>query len=573
MANVLRFRRPVDPARRGIDVPVLREHTDNYIEGLRKDRHSFWNHWGELSRYIKPRRMKWLVTPNQANRGSPVNQSVVGMASRAARVLGAGMVAGNTNPGRPWFRLGLDDKDLAKHGAVKIWLEEVTKRLLAIMAESNFYTGMGTMYADLGVFGTAPMFIEEDFEDVIRCYNFVPGEYFLANDERGNASTFAREYVYTIQQTVRKFGIENCSPGVQQMAKSGGASLTNEIRIGHLIEPNDAFVPESAGVKGMPFREVYWELGSARDTLLRLRGYHKNPVMSPRWQTSGNVAYGDECPGMDALGDIKQYHVENKRKAQAIDKHVNPPLVAHVSLKNEPASALPGGVTYVADPTGVGMKPVYEVKPELQYMIADLQEIKQDIREAFYYDLFMMIAQLDTVRTATEIDARREEKLIQLSPTLTRNHGEALDPSIDRIFDVSLRKGLLPPLPQELIGIPIRVEYVGILAEMQKAVETAGIERAFVFGGTLEKLRPGTLDKLDSDEALEIYSDRLGVSPRIVVPPDRVKQIRAKREADQATAQAVAMAAQGAGAAKDLGATDVGGGINAAQMMLGGAGP
>jgi hypothetical protein len=77
-----------------------------------------------------------------------------------------------------------------------------------------------------------------------------------------------------------------------------------------------------------------------------VRGFHENPVIAARWAIFGNDAYG-RGPGMDALGDIKQLQVQQKRKAQAIDKMVNPPLLADVQLKNEPASLLPGGVTYV----------------------------------------------------------------------------------------------------------------------------------------------------------------------------------------------------------------------------------
>ena len=567
MAKLLQFNRPRDPNLRNVE--ALRQHADQRLVGLRGDRTSWWSHWSELANYILPRRFQWLVSPNQ-QRGSQINHRIIdSCGTKAARVLGAGLVTGNTNPGRPWFRLTLDDKDMMKKGPVKIWLEECTKRLLAIMAESNFYTAMGTLYFDLGVFGTAPMVIQEDREDVIRCYNAACGEYYLANGDRGDVQTFYREYLYTAQQCATRFGVENASPTVQSAIRTGGSSLGQEVKIAHAIEQNDEYVPEAHGTKGMPYREIYWELGSGQDQALRVRGFHENPVIAPRWDVSGNDAYG-RSPGMDALGDIKQIQIQHKRKAQAIDKQVNPPLVAHVSLKNEPASVLPGGVTYAADPSGVGMKPVYEVNPNLADMKEDIRDTRDRIRETFYYDLFMMIAQLDTVRTATEIDARREEKLIQLSPALTRNHGEALDPAIDRIFGIALRKGVLPPVPRELIGVPIRVEYVSMLAELQKAVETAGIERAFYFGGQLEKLRPGTLDKLDSDEALEIYTDRLGVSPRIVVPQDKVLQIRAQRAERDQMAQTAALAAQGAKAAKDLSAADVGGGINAMQMMVGG---
>jgi hypothetical protein len=54
-----------------------RQHLDQRMGGLKVDRYSWWVHWRELADYLIPRRYKWLVTPNQANRGSPINQRII----------------------------------------------------------------------------------------------------------------------------------------------------------------------------------------------------------------------------------------------------------------------------------------------------------------------------------------------------------------------------------------------------------------------------------------------------------------------------------------------------------------
>lgn len=320
----------------------------------------------------------------------------------------------------------------------------------------------------------------------------------------------------------------------------------------------------------MPWREVYWELGSGSNYLLRTRGFHEKPFIAPRWDIVGNDAYG-RSPGMDALGDVKMLQVEQKRKAQAIDKHVNPPMLADVSLRNEPASMIPGGVTYVSNNNGVGFKPIYEIKPDFQGLAADIKEVQERVKVTFFNDLFMMISQLDTVRTATEIDARKEEKLIQLGPVLERFENEALDPAINCTFDIMLRNGLLPPVPQELSGQKIKVEYISMLAEAQKAASTAGIERLAGFVGNMAAAKPEVLDNIDFDEAIEEYADMLGVSPKIIVSLAKVQQIRAARNQQmqqQQTLQNSVAAAQGA---QTLSQTDVGGGVNALQKMIGAA--
>ncbi|SIO58369.1 portal protein [Paraburkholderia phenazinium] len=550
----------------------LREHADTLLVAMKTDRYSWWTHWREISDYLIPRRYKWLITPNQGNRGSPINQRIVdNTGTIALRVLAAGMMSGITSPGRPWFKLSTNNDTLNDNSNVKLWLAECERRMETVFAESNFYTSLATVYGDLGAFGTGVLIIYQDYDDVIRCYNTCAGEYFLQNDDRQDVGIFAREFVLTCKQVAERFGKENCSPTVQQAVDQGGAALTREIIIGHLIEPNDDLVPKAPGMGSMPWREMYWERGTANNTLLRLKGFWEKPFIAPRWDIIGNDAYG-RSPGMDALGDLKQLQVEQKRKAQAIDKHVNPPMLADASLKNEPASMIPGGVTYVNGAAqGIGFKPIYEITPDLTGLVQDIETVQARIKATFFNDLFMMISQLDTVRTATEIDARKEEKLIQLGPVLERFENEALDPAINCTFDIMLRGGLFPPIPRELSGQKIKVEYISMLAEAQKAASTASVERLAQFVGNLAGAVPGALDNVDWDEMIDEYADMLGVSPKIIMATAKVQAIRAKRAQEtqqQAAMQNSLAAVQGA---QGLSQTDVGGGQNALQKIMGGA--
>lgn len=557
------------------DVPKLRKHVDGRLIGLRTDRYSWWLHWREIADYMLPRRYRWLVTANQMNRGSPINSRIIdSTASLAWRDCASGMMAGITSPARPWFRLSLEDDDLSEQSDVRLWLDEVSRRILHVMSKSNYYQSKHTQYGDLAAFGTAPLIIYEDFEDVIRCFNPCAGEYFVATSERLAIDTIYREFTMTVQQMVEKWGIDNVSTDVAQSYTNGGANLVREKIICHAIEPNTDQIKGIPGLKGMAYREVYWEQGSDANKVLECCGYEEKPFSAPRWDTSGNDAYG-RCPAMDALGDIKQLQVEQKRKAQAIDKMVNPPLIGNVALKNEPVTSLPGGITYTPTTVETGLKPIYEVKPELHHMVEDIKEVQGRIERVFFKDLWLMISQLDTVRTAAEIAARKEEKMIMLGPVLERFHNESLDQDIDRIFAIMWRAGLLPKdVPQSLKGQMIKVEYTSILAQAQRAVMTTGIERLVAFVGNIaagqegKGQHPDVLDNLDWDKIIDKYAGMLGVDSSVVVPYAKVVRIRAARaQAQQASMmQQQAMAAvQGA---KVLSETDVGGGQNALQRMI-----
>lgn len=557
------------------EIMRLRSHVDDYLVGLRADRWSWWTHWRELADYVLPRRYRWLITPNQMNRGSPMNQRIIDSTGTiSARVLAAGMMAGITSPGKPWFRLKIHgDDELSEWGPTRQWLDICGKILADIFASSNFYQAMAVMYKDLSVFCTGTFTMYEDFNDVIRCHNWALGEYYLANGPRGDVDIAYREFVQTIPQVAREFGQENCSDTVRAGVKTAGAQLTKEIILGHAIEPNDDVSPGAPGVDGMPYREVYWEMGSGQNEILRLRGFHEKPFMAARWDVVGNDAYGNG-PGMDALGDIKQLQVEQKRKAQLIGKLVNPPMVADPALKNEPASVIEGGVTYAAyGPEGKPrFSPAYEVNAQgLPAITEDLNEVKERIKSAFFYDLFLMISQLDTVRTATEVDARREEKLIQLGPVLERFENEVLDLAIYRAFMIAMRAGIFPPMPKELKGRHVVPEYVSMLAQAQRAAMTAGFERLASFAGSVSAVNPGVLDNIDFDEMIDEYADLLGIPAKIIVPYAKVLQIRSQRSKQQQQASMMQTSLAAAQGAQTLSQTDVGGGINALQAMLGNA--
>jgi hypothetical protein len=548
---------------------ALRAHTEGLLSGMRVKRDGWVSHWRELADYILPRRYRWLAKARESM-GSPINGRILdSTGTLAARTLASGMMAGITSPTRPWFKFRIDGFD--DDNEVGKWLSECERRMMRVMQESNFYTSMATMYFDLVVFGSACIIIYEDFDNVIHCYTPCLGEFFFELSDKFEINRVGREITLTNLQLVEMFGEENVSEGVRlAMREPKGPAATEDQLVCHLIEPNLDYYDVVA--RKFPWREVYWEAGTGRKSILRAQGFNDWPCMTPRWDVTSNDPYG-RAPGMDALGDIKQLQQETLRKSQAIDKMVNPPIIADIQLKNQPASMMPGGWTYVAGlGTGrEGARPLYNVMPPLAEMKQDIQEVQQRIKITFHNDLFTGITDLQTVRTATEIDARREEKLVLLGPVLERIMGEGLSKAIDRVWGIMWRGRLFPPAPDALAGGPaaVDVDYVSMLAMAQRGLATAAIEKLWGFAGNISAVKPEILDGLNADATLEEYAAALGVSPKLLHGEKEIAMMRQVRE-QQAQAQALAQAAPvAADSAKTLSETDVGGGISALQMAMG----
>lgn len=543
-----------------------RKYVTQRLESLRSERTSWLTHWREVADYILPRRIRWLISPNDKKRGQGINTKIVDpTGTLAAQVCGAGMMSGVTSPARPWFRLRIGNFSSEGDSEVSTWLYEVENRMGYVLAQSNIYNCVAAAHEDDVVFGTAVVWIDEDFEDVVRGFNPMLGEFFLAVDERNYPSTLYREFTLSIRAIVAKFGEENCPEEVRNLYKQGGNNLDAERIVCHACEKNFNYYVN----KKFSYFSCYWLKSAPEDEVLELKGYYEQPFGVFRWNVMSNDAYA-RSPGMDALPEIKQLQHETNRKAQAIDKMVAPPLVGDIQLRNQPTSLLPGGVTYVNGASKVGLKPIFTVQPPIQEMVGDIQEIQNRIRSIFFNDIFMMISQLDTVRSATEIEARREEKLIMLGPVLDRLQNEALDPIVDRVFGIMLRGKLFPPPPQSIAGANIEVQYISMLAEAQSASKTVGIERLLGFIGTLAAGDPSALDRFNSDEATKEYARALRVSPKILRDDKAVEQMRAQRNQETQAASILQQTQAGAEAARTLSEADVGGGQNALGMMMGG---
>lgn len=540
------------------------------LAALAAEYETWKTHYKDISTYLIPRKGRFLDRDTVPNDGSKRHREIIdNTGGRALRILAAGMQSGLTSPARPWYKLGLADKELMEYAPVKQWLEEVRKRMLYVFHRSNFYTATHNVYYEMGAFGTGAMAIDADFHTVIRCYPFTVGEYYLAVDAGLRVDSFFRIYWATVRNVVEKYGEENCSTSTVNMYKNGNGDRW--IQLVHVIEPNPDHAPQSLEAKRKPFRSATYEYKGHGEKFLRESGYDEFPVMAPRWGVTGTDVYGTS-PGMETLGDVKMLQKMQAKALIALDKLVDPPMNAPMNLKHKGASIIPGGVNYLDFSQGAqSFVPAYQVNPDFRSIEYKIEKVQEAIREGFFADLFLMIANSPKNMTATEVMERHEEKLLMLGPVIERIQPELLDRVIDRVFNLMDEAGLLPVPPEELEGMELEMEYISLLAQAQKMVGVTAIEQVAAFVGNLAAVKPEALDKLDQDEAVDQYADMVGVPPKIIVPDERVRELRAERAKQIQQQQAMEQGRQMAEGAKTLSQTDTGGN-NALTALMGGLG-
>jgi len=504
--------------------------------------------WKFLSEYIFPER--GAFDDRQPNQGQTFDHRTLvnGTSTLAARTLAAGMTAGLTSPSRPWFKLGVEDPDLAKYKPVQIWLEDCRDRMMAVFAKSNIYQASHSIYEELACFATCGALIAEDFDTVIRAYVYTAGEYALGTGPDGRVNTLGRKYWRTVGQLVAGYGLQNVSPNAAAMYSANNTEQW--IKVCQLIEPNDKRIVGMRGMRNMPYRSVHWEDGKIQEGVLRFSGYREWPLITPRWKVVNTSAVNGTGPGWDALGDIKQLQVMEVRKLVGLDKMTDPPL--QIPDDHTIANSQPGGITRYAKGVGSGdgVRPTYMVNLNLADLRAEISAKEDKINEYFYKNLFLMLEQIDRPNmTATEIVKRHEEKVMALIPTLERLKTEKYDPLIDRTFAIMVRKMMIPQAPQELSDKFLHVDYISTLAQAQKMVETVKSDQLLDHAGRLAALAPTALDNYDFDKEARDYGENLGADPRLIRSDDEVaalREARAKEQNQQKIAQEMAAATAGA---------------------------
>ena len=544
----------------------LKQHLERQRGVLDETRHSFESQWRDISRFMSPRRARFDV--NDRNRGDRRWNAIINnIATYAVRTAVAGMFAGNMSPARPWFALIHPDEEMMERDDVKIWLHAIEKKILGVFRDSNFYNIMPKTVKDLLMFGTSLTTHVDDQKDIARFYSHPVGTYTLGLDDRLTVAHFAREFVLFVDQAVAKFGLDNVSSQVSNAYDNG--NYKNEVFIVQHILPNPMQEPDNPFAFGKPYLGVYYEGGPLKarahngasaggvhlqnDMFLGVEGFFEKPFYAPRWSVEGEDTYATECPGMVALGDVKQLQVQEKRKGQAIDKQVNPPLQAPASLRNVEGgiSALPGGTTYVETgvDNGKGITTLYDVNLSLQELRADMLAVEMRIKDAFFVSLFLAITEMEGVQPRNEYELinRHDEALLQLGPVLQQLQGELLSTVVDRTFNQLIRLDeasggeLLPQPPESLRGQPLEVTYISSLAQAQRSVATQSIDRTVRFVAGMASIKPDVVDKVDADWASEEYGRVTGVSPKMFVGDEEVSAVRRQRAEAQAAAEQAAV--------------------------------
>ena len=510
-------------------------------------RNVFASQWEEIAELIFP------TSRNTFNYGS---YNFPGQKKTDRQIDATGMVALDrfaaicdsllTPRNMTWHGLGTTDPYLNKQRAVRLYYQEVTRRLFQwrYNPHGNFSGQNLVSYQQLGAFGTSGMFVD-GYEDPFGRpgsglrYKSIPlGELFLRENHQGMVHGFVRWLRFTADQAAAKWGIDKLPPALRSSLEKKSQMPFDFI---HRVVPRTDYQPYRLDSKGMPWASYHVCIQGRQ--LMSEGGFRSFPVAVGRYvQTPGEV-YG-RSPAMAVLPSLKTLNAQKKTFLKSGHRAADPVLLTTddglTDFSMRPGAMNKGGMSSDGHPL-VGVLPTGNIQISKEMM----QEERSLINDVFLVTLFQILTETPQM-TATEVIERVNEKGILLAPTVGRQQSEYLGPLIEREIDILSFQGELPPMPGELKEAKgaYQVVYTSPLSRAMRAQEAAGFMR------TVESVKeivaitqdPSLLDSFEFDTAIPAIAEIQAVPESWMASPDSIKKkrdARAKANAQQQQIQAL----------------------------------
>jgi len=493
------------------------------FESLKSERGTWEYHWQELADFILPR--KNSITYRGTSGEKKGTQLLDNTAMQSNELLAGALHGLLTNPSSLFFGLTSGDPTIDSKDEVKKWFQNSTRKTHAILNNSNFQTEVHELYLDLGCFGTAPMLIEEDSRLFVRFKAFSISNIFIKEDARGFVNEVFSDAKMRVEQLLELFGEKAIPENVMKKYKAG--DTTSEYTVIHCVYPLS--YEEEYSNKVFKFGSKYI-LADEKNHQLKSDNYHEFPYVVPRWSKISGEKYG-RSPGMVALPEAKTVNKMTETMIKAAQKMVDPPIMVPDDGFILPLKTGPGGFNYYRKGSQDRIEPVFNKEIRVDFGYEVMKDHRSRIREAFYVDQLQL--NNGPQMTATEVVQRTEEKMRLLGPMLGRMQSEFLQPLIDRVFGILLRRNIFDEIPEELAGKYVRVQYSSTIAKMQRAGELNDIMKTMQAVEPFFNVDKSVFDNFNTDGAVKFIANILGF-PHEALRTDREREeIRAARQEAQ----------------------------------------
>jgi hypothetical protein len=381
------------------------------FDSLKADRATFESHWQEIAEVITPRKAEFVGMRSPGDKRMSQVYDETGI--HALELLTAGLHGMATNPAAKWFSLRSVDDAINEQDSVKKYLADLEQIMWARMYApgTGITTALNEIYADLGAFGTASLFITTRDDGGLLFQARHLGETLIAENSEGTVDTVFRCIRMTVRQMAQEFGLDACSEKVREAFRD--EKYETYFDVVHAVCPRNEREYDKKDKANQPFASVYFE--PAEMHLIEEGGFPEFPYACPRWSRHPGETYG-RSPGMTALPAVKMLQASELATIKAMQKCVDPPLFLPDDGFLGPIRTVPGGLNFFR-----GNREIFPLPtPDKLPITLEWQEsLRNRIRTIFFTDVLQFVA--DREMTATEVMQRTSERMRLLGPIMGRH--------------------------------------------------------------------------------------------------------------------------------------------------------
>lgn len=504
--------------------------------------------WNLVERFVLPLRGEFYTTLSSEGEVDWHRREIYdSTAVFAAQSLSAAMQGNLTSDSQQWFDLRFRNQELNTVTGAKEWLEACTDRMYQALEESNFSIEIAEAYIDLVGYGTAVITQEMDEEGLVFSTNPLRDLVFEQNHKK-QVHTLYRRLQWTPVQMITKFGKDGVPERIRELAESqSGANTTEKIifcvypREGKTADPNKPTAP-----KERPFGFKY-VLKSGNELLGEEGGYYEMPSYVARWRTVAGSKWG-KSPAIDALGDILTLNQLKEAVLEAAGKAIDPAQLVEDGALIGDLNLDRGSKTVLTDINAIRPN---ETGTRFDVSSMEVSDHREMIRNHFFQNQLEL--KESPAMTATEVNVRYELMQRLIGPTLVRLRHDLLDPLVQRTFNILLREGMLPPMPEGLGGANLKVEYTGPLARAQRSGTADAIVRYMGEIAQVAEVYPEARELPDVEESLRIVAELRGVPAKAVRSREEIELRRQQQREQMAQAQQMQAAESMSGSLESVG--------------------
>lgn len=433
-----------------------------------------------------------------------------------------------------WWRVRPLDAELMENQAVADWAKKVERKVQAEQRKS-LYIALRKCFREMHIsYGIVYQGIRRDRGEKQRSvfYEHVPShKFWYRKNIYGEIFQASWEKSMSVEAFYEAYG--KWPKGYETEAKRNGKTKQN-VCVTVYVERNKAFKDKPTKAKDHEFLEYHIE----SKVEVQLSGYFYMPFEEIKLDDAPNSDYPVGI-AYDALPDAMGANQARKTQLKALAYAGAPTLltsmmdaVSTVGKQLIPSGFIEGGLNNDGKPNIAPIQGMFN--PEVfTYAVA---EDEARVRDTFMQNELLQTHSDEMTATAARIVAG--ERAAMVAPFVN-----SIMPSLTRLCENHIKilaeYGQIEPMPNS-DGADLEINVVSPMAMQARAYEVASLVEAINYIKMLAELDPTVVQALDSEDALRIISEALGVER--IIDLGKLKSAVEAMEQQQQQQQQVQMA-------------------------------